>query len=528
MKATKEPDSDFASNDADLDGEAGTGNISRFGLFLLLASIFIAAACGIVYELLVASLSSYFLGNSVEQYSLTIGFFLFSMGLGALVSRAIHDRLIKRLVALEIWLGLCGGLTMPILYLAYTYTDVYRYFMLVVILIIGTLIGLEIPLLTRILGRYGSLRTILSNVLSMDYVGALVAAVLFPFFCLPVLGSFYTSLLTGAFNILAGGVILLAVQAQLPLKDRQRLFFQGILASSILVIFAVQAGPLMERWEDALYEGQVVFSEDSKYQKIVVTRWKNEIRLFLNGHLQFSSVDEYRYHEALVHPAMALSGNRKRVLVIGGGDGLTAREILKYLDVERIDLVDMDPMMTMLAKRNLYFTDLNKNALSYPQVHLTNEDAFTFLQREHEPYSVVIIDLPDPREEEISKLYSVEAYRLVRRHLAPGGVLVTQATSPYYARRAYWCIGKSMEEAGFRVLSFHAYVPSFGEWGFHLGSQKPPDVQNIKFTVALHFLSKELFLSMFHFDPDMARVEVDPNTLGRPRLAGYYREGFHR
>lgn len=531
LSSKKEREGDFASNDADSDlggVEAGTESISPLGLFLLLASIFVAAACGIVYELLVGSISSYFLGNSVEQYSLTIGFFLFAMGLGSWISRAIRSKLLKRLVALEIWLGLCGGLTVPILYLAYAYTDVYQYLMIVLILFIGTLIGLEIPLLTRILQRHGSLRTILSNVLSLDYVGALVAAVVFPFFCFPVLGSLYTSLLAGLLNVLVGGAILWAAWAQLSFKDRQSLLFQTILVSGILVMFVVQADPLIERWEDALYEGQVVFSEQSKYQKIVVTRWKNEIRLFLNEHLQFSSVDEYRYHEALVHPAMALSANHKRVLVVGGGDGLATREILKYSDLERIDVVDLDPVMTTLAKRNLYFTDLNKNSLSYPQVHVTNEDAFSFLQREHEPYSVVIIDLPDPREEALSKLYSVEAYKMVRRHLAPGGVLVTQATSPYYSRQAYWCIGKSMDEAGFQVLSYHAYVPSFGEWGFHLGSQKPLDVQNIEFTVPLHFLSKELFFSMFHFDPDMARGEVDPNSLGRPRLVRYYREDYRR
>ncbi len=529
MSFTKAPDGELASDDLELSYVGPDDErMSRLGLFLILASVFIAAGCGIVYELLVGSISSYFLGNSVEQYSLTIGFFLFAMGLGSWVSRAVHGKLIRRLVALEIWLGLFGGLTVPALYLAYAYTDVYQYLMLVIILIIGTLIGLEIPLLTRILRRHGSLRTILSNVLSLDYVGALVAAVLFPFFCLPVLGAFHTSLVAGALNVLAGAAILLAVWAQLSARDREGLFLQGILVSGILLVFAIQADPLMERWEDSLYEGQVVFSTQTEYQQIVVTRWKDETRLFLNGRLQFSSVDEYRYHEALVHPAMALSRNRARVLVIGGGDGLAVREILRYSDVEEIELVDLDPAMTTLARRNLYFTDLNRNALSHPQVRVTNEDGFTFLQRAHEPYSVVIIDLPDPREEAISKLFSVEAYRLIRRHLAPGGVVLTQATSPYYARRAYWCIGESMEGAGFEVLSFHAYVPSFGEWGFHLASEEPIDPRDIEFMPGLRYLNKELFLSRLDFDADMARVEVEPNTLERPTLAGYYREDFAR
>ena len=529
MSFDKASDTDLVPNDPKLD-DVGTGEerMSRVGLFLILASIFVAAACGIVYELLVGSISSYFLGNSVEQYSLTIGFFLFAMGLGSWISRAVHGKLIRRLVALELWLGLFGGLTVPALYLAYAYTSVYKYLMLVIILIIGTLIGLEIPLLTRILRRHGSLRTILSNVLSVDYVGALVAAVLFPFFCLPVLGALHTSLVAGALNIVAGSAILGAVWAQLSAKDRGRLVVQGVLVSVVLVGFAIEAQPLMERWEDSLYEGQVVVSTQTEYQKIVVTRWKGETRLYLNEHLQFSSADEYRYHEALVHPAMALSHNRARVLVIGGGDGLAVREILQYSEVEEIELVDLDPAMTTLARRNLYFTDLNLNALSHPRVQVINEDGFNFLQREHEPYSVVIIDLPDPREEEISKLFSVEAYRLIRRHLAPGGVVVAQATSPYYTRRAYWCIGESMEEAGLEVLSFHSYVPSFGEWGFHLGSEEPIDPGGIQFLPGLRYLTKELFLSKLDFDADMARVAVDPNTLERPVLAGYYREDLAR
>jgi len=227
MSISKTPNTDLASNDPEFDDSgSGEGTLSSLGLFLILASIFVAAACGIVYELLVGSISSYFLGNSVEQYSLTIGFFLFAMGVGSWISRAIHGNLIRRLVALELWLGLFGGLTVPALYLANAYTSVYKYLMLVIILIIGTLIGLEIPLLTRILRRHGSLRTILSNVLSVDYVGALVAAVLFPFFCLPVLGAFHTSLLAGALNVAAGSAILFAVRAELSSRDRGRLVAQ--------------------------------------------------------------------------------------------------------------------------------------------------------------------------------------------------------------------------------------------------------------------------------------------------------------
>ena len=178
---------------------------------------------------------------------------------------------------------------------------------------------------------------------------------------------------------------------------------------------------------------------------------------------------------------MAFSHNRARVLVIGGGDGLAVREILRYSEVEDIELVDLDPAMTTLARRNLYFTDLNRNALSHPRVRVTNEDGFTFLQKEHETLFCRDNRSADPREEEISKLFSVEAYRLIRRHLAPGGVVVTQATSPYYTRLAYWCIGESMEEAGLEVMSFHAYYLPSANGAFISG----PSNESIPVTLSL-------------------------------------------
>jgi len=501
---------------------------SSVGLFLLLAAIFVAAACAIVYELLIGSTSSYFLGDSVEQFSLTIGFFLFAMGLGSWVSRLILEELLPRFILLEIWLGLVGGCTVSLLYLLYAYTDHFRYGMLVLVLAIGGLIGLEVPLLTRILRGYGSLRTILSSVLSMDYLGSLVAALLFPYLLLPVLGSLHTSIVTGMVNVGVGAGVLVVFRGQL---GSRRCRWLGAQAGAIFLGLAgllVAGQPLLERWESALYEDRIVHSEQSPYQKIVLTRRGKHLRLFLDDHLQFASVDEHRYHESLVHPAMILAGTRERVLIIGGGDGLTAREVLKYPEVVEIDLVDLDRAVTDLARRNIHLTRLNKNALNYPKVRIFNEDGFIFLQRDHAPYGAILIDLPDPRQEALTKLYSVEGYRLCRRLLAPRGVLVTQATSPYFARRTYWSIGKSLEEAGFQVNSYHVQVPSLGEWGFHLGSLEPLDLRRVEFSVPRRFLDGDLFRTMLVFDADMARLEVEPNRLDQPILARYYRQDWAR
>jgi spermidine synthase len=296
----------------------------------------------------------------------------------------------------------------------------------------------------------------------------------------------------------------------------------GVLAG--LLGLLAGAGTLLERWESDLYADHIVYSQQSPYQKIVLTRWREDLRLYLDGHLQFASVDEWRYHESLVHPAMTLAPNRQRVLILGGGDGLTAREVLKYRDVLEVDLVDLDKAMTDLARRHLYLTGLNENALNYPRVRVHNQDAFTFLQEAQLQYGVMLIDLTDPRTEAVTKLYSVEGYQRCRRLLSPGGVLVTQATSPYHARRAFWCIGKSLEEAGFQVYPYHVLVPSFGEWGFQLAASAPLELDQLRFSVPLRFLRPELWPGMRLFDPDMERLPVEANRLDRPVLARYYRE----
>ena len=499
---------------------------TRAGAFLLLAAIMVAAACAIVYELLIGSTSSYFLGNSVEQYSLTIGFFLFAMGIGSWLSRLMHEQLLARFIALEIWLGLLGGSAVAILYAGYAYTSHYQYLMLVLVLAIGMLIGLEVPLITRILRGFGPLRTTLSDVLSLDYMGSLLAALLFPYLLLPFLGVLHTSVAAGLVNVGVGCGVLVSFRRHLRRGDLLRLSVLGALVTAALVTLLAVSEPLVQRWESSLYEDVIVHNEQSSYQRIVLSAWKDEVRLFLDGHLQFASVDHHRYHESLVHPAMAAAAGRERVLIIGGGDGLAAAEVLKYADVRQLDLVDLDPAVTILGSRDLRLTRLNANSLNDPRVTIANEDGFVYLQRSHSAYGVIIFDLPDPREEALGKLYSVSGYRLSLRHLAPGGVIVTQASSPYYVREAYWSIAATLEAAGLAVVSYHLWVPSFGDWGFHLARRRPVDPLALEFEVERRFLRREEFRRMLHFDAETARIPVEPNRLDQPRLSGYYRQGM--
>ena len=497
------------------------------GLFLLVA-IFSAAVCAIVYQLLIGSVSSYFLGNSVEQFSLTIGFFLAAMGLGSWLSRFVADgSLLTRLTQLEIGLGLLGGVSVGVLYVLYGYTDHFRIGMLALSAVLGALIGLEVPLITRLLRGHGTLRTALSNVLSLDYLGALLASLLFPYVLLPFLGTLHTALVSGAVNAGIGLGLVLAFKGTLLERRAFRwLGAQALVVIAVLGALAWQGEGLRARWESDLYEDRIVHSEQSAYQQIVLTRRGDHLRLYLNGHLQFASIDEYRYHEALVHPALALAPSRERVLIIGGGDGLTAREVLKYAEVQHVDLVDLDPAVTRLAQRNIHLTRLNDNALNRRRVRVVNEDGFVFLQREHTPYGAILIDLPDPREESLAKLYSVEAYKLCRKLLSPHGVLATQASSPYHVRAAYWSVAAALEEAGFTVHSYHLHVPTFGEWGFHLAGAAGLDPTAVAFAVPTRYMDRQVWGALAVFDGDMARLPVQANRLDRPVLARYYRQGW--
>ena len=497
---------------------------------LLLAAIFSASACAIVYQLLIGSTSAYFLGDSVTQFSVTIGVFLASMGLGSWLSRAVVDRLLERFIAFEMWLAAVGGGSVPVLYFAYLYSGHFRYAMILLIVAVGTLVGLELPLLTRMLQHYGGLRTVLSNVLSIDYLGSLLAALLFPYLLLPLLGAFNTSLVAGMLNVGVGLVLLRAFWSELAPGSRRRLLGLGGAIACALGLTLAFAEPLRERLESDLYTDRIIYSERSQYQQIVLTQWQDEIRLYLDRHLQFSSADEYRYHESLVHPAMALAHHPQRVLLIGGGDGLSVREVLRHNNIERVDVVDLDRAITDLARRDVRLTRLNDNALSRPQVRIFNEDGFTFLERAHEAYGIIIMDLPDPRDEALSKLYSVEAYRLCARQLSPGGVVVTQATSPYYARASFWSIVATMAEAGLQVVPYHTLVPSFGEWGFVAGSNSSQDPTEVRFDVPdLRYMTTELFRQMQSFPIDMSRpADAVINRLDRPVLARQYREDWSR
>lgn len=494
---------------------------------VLLLSVMIVGLCTIIYELLIGSISSYFLGDSVKQFSITIGLTMSAMGFGTYLSRLIKENLISWFIGIEIVLGLIGGLSVPILYQAYAVSDMYYPCMLILILIIGTLIGLEIPILTRVMEKYYALKTNISNVLSLDYLGALVATLLFPFILLPFFGLFSSALITGVINIAIGILNLWWFKDKLG-PNMLNKFKSGALITSILLIsMLITAKPIVKAWENSVYDDRVILSKQTSYQNIVLTRNKQDFRLYLDGNLQFSSIDEYRYHEPLIHVPFSLAPVKENILVLGGGDGLAVREILKYPQVKHITLIDLDPEMIKLAKTNKAFKKLNKGSFLNPKVTIKLEDAFKFLENSSSLYDVVIADLPDPNNTALSRLYSKEFHKLINKNLSKTGIFVTQATSPFFAKESFWCVNQTAKEAGFKhIYPYHAYVPSFGDWGFVMASNIKLDPKNIDIKVPVKYLDNETAVNLFNFEKDLYVKNIKYSSLDKPEILNYYLKGW--
>ena len=413
---------------------------------VLFLSVFLIAACGLIYELIAGTLASYLLGDSVLQFSTVIGSYLFAMGIGSFLSRYLNRGLVARFISIELMVGLIGGFSSAGLFLAFAYTQGFRFLLYAVVVVIGVLVGLEIPLLMRILKERFEFRDLVAHVLTFDYLGALGASLLFPILLVPKLGLVRSAILFGMINA------IVALWSTFLFRDQVGRAIP-LRVGCALVLAALGAGmaagdQITAIADNNLYADEVIFARNTRYQRIVLTRWKDDIRLFLSSHLQFSSRDEYRYHEALVHPGLSAVTGARRVLVLGGGDGLAVREILKYPNVESVTLVDLDPEMTRLFSTNPMLTRLNGGSLKAPRVRVINEDAFPWLDENSEMFDFAVVDFPDPTNFSLGKLYSRSFYRLLRARLAPGGRAVVQATSPMFARRSFWCIAETVRSAG--------------------------------------------------------------------------------
>lgn len=489
---------------------------------LLMLTTLIISGCSICYELIISAVSSYLLGDSTLQYSITIGLYMSAMGLGSYLSKYIKDKLFNWFVFVEIGVGLVGGTSALILFLANLYLESYQLIMYIEIILIGTFVGVEIPLLTRIIENdEENLRVTISSIFSFDYIGGLVGSIAFPLLLLPQLGYFATAFLVGSMNLFAAGLIILKYHERIEKVN----VFRGIVAGLFALMFLgmIFSENIANFIEGGLYRDRVIFSEQTKYQKIVMTKHKDDLRLYIDGNVQFSSLDEYRYHEALVHIPMSKAVKKDKVLVLGGGDGLAVRELLKYEETQ-ITLVDLDSEMIRICSEDPNVSALNENALKSDRLTIINTDAYQFLESNEEKYDVILVDLPDPNNESLNKLYSNIFYRLCGNSLTEQGILTVQSTSPYYATKAYWCVYETLKSEGFYVKPYHLQVPAFGDWGFHMASRQELD-DEINITVETQYLDNDNVAALFSFGKDEKETApVSVNTLSKPVLIQYYSE----
>ncbi len=470
------------------------------------------------------------MGDSIVQFSLIIGFYLASMGLGAFLSRMIKDsELIFGFVSVEMILGTIGAFSVPACYLFFAMSDSsgYQFFVLSLVTIIGTLTGFEIPLLIRMINDENEQGESVSDVLTFDYLGALGATLLFPFLLLPFVGLYRSSLLFGIINIVISLITLRIYRKRLAAEGRKGflLFFGNICLIAIIGFMIVKSSDYLKRWSNSIYKHPLVYSENSNYQRIELTKNNSEFRLYLNGAIQFSSRDEYRYHEALVHVPLSQVAEPKRILVLGGGEGLVIRELLKYDQLSSVTLVDIDPAITQLAQENELLKRLNQEALDDDRVHIRHEDAFVFLKKDTAHYDAIIADLPDPTNETLSRLYTDAFYKLCLQRLTKKGVLCTQATSPHLTSNSFWSIATTISASGFNyIYPYQVYIPSFGNWGFVMAKRDPEFTLKLREELDLIYLDEEVFYHIFYFEKDIRKNNVEVNRLDKPILMDYYLE----
>ena len=496
---------------------------------VLLLSTFIVAGSSIVYELLISASQTYLMGNSTFYYAIVIGTYMASLGVGAFISRFVKKHLIRAFALVEIILAIIGGVSTLAIFEAFLHLPSQLFVMFFFVISIGILGGLEIPLLTRIIEEDnpdGSrLRLTLSAVMCLDYIGGLVGSVAFPLLLLPQMGYYATAFLAGIVNLTAAVMVTLKYRDSLGRSSFLTLSSICAVIGVFLFVGIIFSQAIANSVEDGLYRDQIVYDEQTQYQHIVMTKHKDDTRLFLDGNLQFSSSDERRYHEALVHIPMAAASSHGNVLILGGGDGLAAREILKYDDVGHITLVDLDPEMTRLCSEDETISKLNQDSLKDPKMEIVNEDAYMFLQETSQMFDVVIVDLPDPNSDVLAKLYSNVFYRLCSNVLSENGAMSVQSTSPYSARKTFWCVNATMSSEKLNVYPYHVHVPSFGDWGFNLAAKNeiPIDELQVPEDMNTDFLDTRTLQGLFAFPKDSnEEIDVEINTMSKPVIMDYY------
>ncbi len=503
---------------------------------VLKVSLFATGLSGIVAEYVLATMATYFLGDSVFQWTIILSLMLFAMGLGSRVSKLIKSRLVEAYVAVEFILSFLTSFSALLIYLVMPYSSYIDLIIYGESIVIGLLIGMEIPLVTRINGEYEQLRTNISSIMENDYFGSLVGGLFFAFIGIRFLGLTYTPFVVGGINLLVAIIVLFKFGSVLSGKLGSRLKLIGAILPVLFVVGITFANPIVIFGNQSRYSEKIIFSKQTPYQQITVTQRNDDYWLYLNQGKQLCTFDEWKYHEALVHPAVGLTKGPIDVLILGAGDGCGIRELLKYDRVRVVTLVDLDSVMVKVGAEHPIFRRMNKDAYHSKKVDVVVGDAFNYLENSGNYYDLIIADFPDPKSIELNRLYSWEFYQLCYRQLKARGVFVTQATSPYYTTKAFRSIEKTMQAAKFNTLAIHDHVYTFGEWGWVIGSklltsyQMKSNIHNIPLASIgeLRGLTSDLLVGMTCFGQDLVEVDtakLEVNSIHNPVIYKYYQDG---
>jgi len=491
---------------------------------LLLIAAAVSSGCGLAVELLLGTLASYLVGNQALAYGIAVGGFLAAMGAGSYLSQFIAPNLEGRFLQRKLLLAFVGvelaiaPLTalLPLgLFALFVVNGQLWLGLFLVTISLGILAGLEVPILTRVLEMQEGVREALAGVLALDYLGALFGSLAFPVILLPMCGMFPTAFILGALPAL---MVFAIGQNFSHLRGWS---YVGLVLGILLLTLAPATIPLSNNLENNLYSAPIIKRVQSPYQRIVLTRRGKDVRLFLNGDLQLSTVDEYRYHEGLVHPAMSATPSKKQVLVLGAGDGMALREVLKWKEVEHVVLIELDPEVVKIASRHPQLKALSNNALEDSRVEIINADAFLRAPTLKDNFDVIIADFPDPDQDAIAKLYSEGFYRRLLTRLTDTGVLVTQASSSFFAPKVIACIAATLSEVGLKVNPYTVNVPSFGPWGFVLASRHQLNLDKMQLAVETRFLTEPILHNLFELPKDIQLGNVEINRLSHPVIVRY-------
>ncbi len=506
-----------------------TAERRNLDLSILIYAVLAGGVCSLIYAVIIATTVSYFEGDPTTVYPVFLALFMATVGLGARTSTAVKGRYLEWFVTADLALAAVGGLSVPMLYLVFAETDFFMAAAVMMTLLIGGTVGFKLPILISLLDAYGERTQTIARAVTFDRLGVVVAFLAFATVLLPYYGILASSVLIGLGNLSIAAAVSWRFRSKLG-AARVPFSLAGSLTGALLLAIFIGSGTILDIWKQSTFEGRVLLTEQTERGFIVMNSFRGDVRLYVNDELQFSSVDAHRYNEAIVHvPPLLTSRRIENVLVLGDDDGMVVQELLRRDGVTSVTQVSPNDTVSRLAKTHPRLLEINGQSLLDPRVQTVSTEIFDILESRSRLYDMVIADLPNPGTLQAARLYTRDFYELVRLNLAPGGVFVTQATSPYFAERAFRAIGKTMDTVFPDTAAYHLWVPSLGDWGFVVGGTKPlaTDVPAEGRLPDTRFLTTRMVPGLFVFPPGPPAPEpVEIATLDRPIVLDYYLDGW--